>query len=161
MRKSRAKPIIILIVAFFLVLAAGIAVGAWMKGPAPRIDQKTGMKQETITLKNVPITVDVAETELEREHGLSGREGLGENEGMLFVFQSDGMYAFWMKDMKFSIDMLWIAKNGEVVYVVPSVSPDTYPASFAPSKDARYVLELPAGWAASHGVKEGDTVSFQ
>ena len=118
------------------------------------------MKQETITLKDIPITVDVAVNDAERERGLGGRDGLAENQGMLFVFTQDGNYPFWMKDMKFAIDILWISSTGEVVHIVPSLSPSTYPNSYQSPTLARYVLELPAGWAASHHVAEGDAVTF-
>ena len=86
------------------------------------------------------------------------RRIMPENRGMLFVFPSDGIYAFWMKGMLFSIDMLWLAADGTIVYLVQNASPDTYPHSFVPDKTARYVLELPAGFARSHGVGVGDIV---
>jgi len=77
---------------------------------------------------------------------------------MLFVFPEDGKYAFWMKDMRFSIDILWLSADGRVVYMALNVSPDTYPQVFRPDVPARYVLELPAGYAKAHAVRIGDIV---
>src|SRR3989338_3180334 len=57
------------------------------------------------------IKVDLALTMLEQAQGLSGREVLGENEGMLFVFDTPGKYSFWMKDMKFAIDIIWFTPS--------------------------------------------------
>ncbi|MDO8575927.1 MAG: DUF192 domain-containing protein, partial [bacterium] len=83
---------------------------------------------------------------------------LAADEGMLFVSPEDGGHAFWMKDMLFPIDILWISADGRVVYMAENVSPDTYPQSFRPDAPARYVLELPAGYAGAHGVSVGDVV---
>src|SRR3989338_5701660 len=54
------------------------------------------------------VRVTVADTPESRERGLSGRDGLASDEGMLFVFQNDGYHTFWMKDMLFSIDIIWL-----------------------------------------------------
>lgn len=115
-----------------------------------------GSTQRTIQLNGNAIRVSVASTPGEREQGLSGRTGLASDEGMLFVFQQDGDYAFWMKDMLFSIDMIWIDASGKIIYIAPSVSPETYPTAFDPHMNALYVLELPAGYAAEHNVVVGD-----
>lgn len=80
---------------------------------------------------------------------------------MLFVFQTDSKEAFWMKDMHFSIDMIWISASGQIVYMAQNVSPDTYPENFVPTSPARYVLEVPANYAAQHGWKIGDSIAFQ
>lgn len=117
-------------------------------------------KNPTVVLAGETVRVTIADTEAKREQGLSGRQGLAPHEGMLFIFQKDDRYAFWMKDMLFSIDILWLSADGTVVYIAPSVSPDTYPQAFVSSTPARYVLELPAGYAAAHGVKLGDKVQL-
>jgi uncharacterized membrane protein (UPF0127 family) len=117
-----------------------------------------GSASSTVQLKDRTIAVDVADTLATRERGLSGREGLGEDEGMLFVFPEDARYSFWMKDMRFSIDILWVSREGAIVDIREKVSPETYPTVFQPSTEARYVIELPAGWTTEHDVKIGDTV---
>ena len=112
----------------------------------------------TLQLGGQTIHISVAASESVRQQGLSGRTGLAADEGMLFVFPEDGKYAFWMKDMRFSIDILWLSADGRVVYMALNVSPDTYPQVFRPDVPARYVLELPAGYAKAHAVRVGDIV---
>lgn len=112
----------------------------------------------TIQLVGKMIEVMVADTPETRAKGLGGREGLAQDEGMLFIFDSDAKYPFWMKDMQFPIDILWISDKGEVVDIRENVLLSTYPAVFAPNSPARYVLELPAGFAKENGVSVGEIV---
>lgn len=111
-----------------------------------------------LQLRGESIRVSIADTDATREKGLGGRSGLASDEGMLFIFPKDGIYAFWMKDMQFSIDIVWLSAEGRVVYIAQNVSPSTYPRDFVPESPARYVLELPAGYCLSHGVQVGDIV---
>jgi uncharacterized membrane protein (UPF0127 family) len=82
------------------------------------------------------------------------------DEGMLFVYDTEGRYAFWMKDMRYSIDIIWITASHTVAGLWEHATPESYPRAFAPKTQAQYVLELPADWAAAHEVKIGDTVGF-
>lgn len=102
----------------------------------------------------------VAFSEEEKRKGLSGKSGLGENEGMLFVFEKPGKYGFWMKDMLFPIDIVWI-KNKKVVgweeNILPP-SPQTKESElkiYYPPQDVDLVLELPAKKSSSLNLKEG------
>lgn len=113
-----------------------------------------------IVLAGQALHVDVAATDAARAKGLGGRTSLGEGEGMLFVFPVDGDWGFWMKDMRFPIDILWLSSQKEVVYIAPSVSPETYPSVFHADKPARYVLEVPAGWTEAHKVGVGDVARW-
>jgi hypothetical protein len=108
-----------------------------------------------VTVGDTTIYVETAATEVARERGLSGRDSLAPNTGVLFVFDTDGEWGIWMKDMKFSIDILWLAEDGTVVTIAPNTSPDSYPQSFRPTAPAHYVLELPAGFAAAHSIGVG------
>ncbi len=115
----------------------------------------------TVTLKSETIRVQVADTPQSRARGLSGMLGLADDEGMLFVFDTDGHHSFWMKDMHFAIDILWMGQNGEIVHIVESAMPASYPAdAFVPALPARYVLELSSGWVRAHRVSLGDVVSL-
>ena len=99
------------------------------------------------------INAEFVETPELREMGLSGREGLGRNNGMLFVFDNETVNrCFWMKDMKFSIDMIWLDSDKKVVHIQENVSPDTYPESYCPDAPAQYVLEVEAGRAEQLGI---------
>lgn len=114
----------------------------------------------TIHVGGQVIHVSIADTRAMRALGLGGRAGLAYNEGMLFVFPRDDRYSFWMKDMLFPVDILWLAADGRVVYMVQRVDPNTYPKTFTPDATARYVLELPSGYAGKHGVAIGDLVQL-
>jgi uncharacterized membrane protein (UPF0127 family) len=111
----------------------------------------------TVLLDGQTISVSIADTEATRERGLGGRSGLADHEGMLFVFPQDGYYAFWMKDMEFSIDMVWLSAQGKVVFIEQNVAPSTYPNAFQPTSPARYVIELPAGFVQQYNIKIGDS----
>lgn len=138
----------------------GIAIiSAWGKsqfGIAAQGDLATRVVH--IGGRNVQVTV--VDTPASRERGLSGRSGLASDEGMLFVFPSDGKYGFWMKDMRFPIDIVWLSGRGEVLDMRTSVSPASYPAVFEPKAPARFVLELPAGFTDAYTVRIGDEVKF-
>ena len=140
------------VVAFVLVLA-----GLFYFGSIRGVSQSPGA---SVILDGKTISVSIADTEAAREKGLGGRTSLGLDEGMLFVFPKEGKYAFWMKDMRFAIDIVWLSKDSIIIYMKENISPDTYPASFAPNSPAAYVLELPAGYAESHGVRIGDKVAI-
>ena len=116
------------------------------------------MRTETILLNNIPIKALVADTEAERVQGLSGRNGLNESEGMLFVFDVPNKYGIWMKNMNFPIDIVW-ADGGKIISIEKSVSPTSYPKVFYPTTSARFVLELPAGFCDTHDLKVGDSFS--
>ncbi len=108
--------------------------------------------QRHIQIGDATVVVDIADTEGLREQGLSGRASLAEGQGMLFVFPEDNTQGFWMKDMRFSIDIIWLSADGKVVTIKPDASPDSYPEVFYPTAPVRYALEVPAGFAARHGV---------
>jgi uncharacterized membrane protein (UPF0127 family) len=107
------------------------------------------------------IRAEVASSEAERVRGLSHREGLKKNEGMLFEFDEPREVNIWMKDMKFSIDILWI-RDGEIVWIVENapVPSGGEVASYLPPVEATHVLEVPAGFAQEHGVAVGDALTI-
>lgn len=115
--------------------------------------------QATVRVAGKTFAVKVVDTPETRVRGLSGSDPLAKNRGMLFVFERDGAHAIWMKEMRFSLDIVWISRFGSVVHVEHNVHPDTYPRSFASRKPARYVLEIPAG--AGAGIQVGDPIHFE
>jgi len=118
------------------------------------------MGTRIVYLGDVPIRVELAETPQDKQRGLSGRDSLLEGEGMLFVYQTEGLYGFWMPDMRFSIDIVWIDRDMRVVHVAPEVPPESYPATFKPDTPALFVLEVPAGFMDRHGLGEGAVLTF-
>jgi len=115
-----------------------------------------------VIIGDIKIKVEVADDPVEMQAGLSGRESLDENHGMLFVFAEPGQPAFWMKDMKFPIDIIWI-QNDRVVDLAPNlpVVAAEFLSTYAPKEPANYVLEVNAGFVEEHGVKVGDRVDIK
>ena len=106
------------------------------------------------------LKVDLASTPETQEQGLSGRSGLEEDSGMLFIFDNPGKYAFWMKDMNFTIDMIWIGEDLSVIYIKENATPESYPGTFVSNKDAKYVLEVNALFSKKNNLKVGDKMEF-
>ena len=113
-----------------------------------------------VSVRDMKVKVDLALTLEEQGQGLSGRESLKEDEGMLFVFEKPGQYSFWMKDMNFPIDIIWIGENLKVVYIKENVLPESYPETYGPDRDAKYVLEVISGFSEKNNLKIGDRVEF-
>jgi uncharacterized protein len=106
------------------------------------------------------IMVDVMNTPESRAKGLSGRESLAEDEGMLFVFDSPSKNYFWMQGMNFAIDMIWINENMEIIYLKKDASPEDYLSTFGPDENSMYVLEVVSGFSDKNNLKLGDKVRF-
>lgn len=106
------------------------------------------------------LTLEIAETPDERRQGLSDRSSLGALDGMLFVFAEEGRHSMWMKDMLFSLDIIWIDDERRVVFIEEYVSPETYPRTFASPEPARYVLEVDAGRASEEGWDLGSVLEL-
>ena len=108
----------------------------------------------------INISVYIADSPAERTKGLSDREDLPENRGMLFVFDNDGKHGIWMKDMKFNIDAVWLDENKYVVDVNKNLMPSSYPKNYRPKTNARYILELPSGQVDARNITIGTQLSF-
>lgn len=111
----------------------------------------------SITLKDISLTVEMSQTPKQWENGLSGRTDLSELDGMLFVFPQYHVPIFWMKNMHFPIDMIWIS-GGVVVDITPSAPVETSDKlpTYSPRVPVNMVLETAAGWAAENNIANGD-----
>jgi uncharacterized membrane protein (UPF0127 family) len=110
----------------------------------------------------VEITAEVVIDEADRQRGLMFRESINPDQGMLFVFEDENFHSFWMKNMKISIDILWLDKNQRIVHIekkVPPCKKDPCP-SYPPGLPAKYVLELKDGSVEKHGLKLYDRIDF-
>ena len=144
-----------------LICAVGITVCSWWGKSEFGRASLENLPVQVIQVGGRDVHVTIADTISSRERGLGDRTGLAPDEGMLFVFASDAKYGFWMKDMHFPIDILWLSGRGEVLDMRKDVSPATYPAIFTPKAPARFVLELPAGFSEAYNVKIGDEVKMR
>ncbi len=122
--------------------------------PAPAATMKT------VTIRNSIIRVEVAETNIERARGLSGRESLAPDAGMLFIFDRPGRYSFWMKGMQFPLDFIYIRENRVVELRERVPLPADIPTPFSPEREFDAVLEVNAGWVAQNGIAIGEKVTF-
>ncbi len=112
-------------------------------------------------LDSTEILIETVETNEERALGLSGRDSIGLADGMLFVFSEEDEYGIWMKDMFFSIDIIWINSLGKVVFIEENVSPETFPNIFKPDKPAKFVLEVESGTVEKEGWVVGSRFVLQ
>ncbi|MBW3568736.1 DUF192 domain-containing protein [Candidatus Parcubacteria bacterium] len=114
---------------------------------------------EGLEIKNSCLALERVETNQARVKGLSDREGLPDNTGMLFVFEAPAEQCFWMKDMRFDIDIIWTNQAKQIIKIEKAVSPDSYPKSFC-AEDTKYVLEFDGGFAEEYGLKTGTRLKF-
>jgi uncharacterized membrane protein (UPF0127 family) len=148
------------------VFFASIILGAIVHGPKilAHVSDYSGYGDDKaeadyrivpISIGQTSLQVLVADTEEKRIKGLSHRNSLGPKQGMLFIFDEPGIYGIWMKDMKMSIDIIWVNKDMHVIYVQRGIFPETFPEVFEPDAYALYVLEVPAGFVENNHIEIG------
>jgi uncharacterized membrane protein (UPF0127 family) len=117
-----------------------------------------------VSVNGFKLIADLAVTQDQQTKGLAVRNQMNEGEGMLFVFQYPSRQSFWMKDMKFPIDIIWLDANRSVVYIVPNLEPCPSRGNcpgYLPDRDSLYVLETAAGFSHRHNVTVGTKANFQ
>lgn len=122
---------------------------------------KSTFSSPKLSIGKVTISVELANTDFKRQRGLSSRSTLGKDSGMLFIFPQAGKYAFWMQDMRFPLDFIWI-KDNRVVQITHNVFPPSkthgQPSIVSPRMEVDQVLEVNAGFVRDHAIKIGDPV---
>jgi uncharacterized membrane protein (UPF0127 family) len=116
-----------------------------------------------ICFKDNCVVVEIADTEASRARGLMFRDRLEQDCGMLFLFPSEDIYSFWMKNTFIDLDMIWLNKDLRVVEIksfVPACKDLDCP-SYIPEAKAKFVLELNAGYVDSHKIKINDKAYFK
>lgn len=119
----------------------------------------SGFKTGQLVINDISYTVYIAETDATRTQGLSGIRSMEVNEGVLFIFDQPQISRFWMKDMHFPLDFVFI-DYGKVVDVRSDVSPASYPDIISPRVPASLVVELNAGQIKQWNLKIGDAVKL-
>lgn len=137
-----------------------VSIALEPRTPAPTTEIQP-LERGMVVIGTTTVAVDIANSYQTRKQGLSGRSGLPQGSGMLFIFDREDIWSMWMKDMLFPIDIIWADSEGEIITIAHEVSPQTYPNSFSPTRPARYVLELPAGFAREQGIAEGAQLVVQ
>jgi len=142
-----------LLAVFFVIALVFLAVQ--YSGILKRVSSKE------IKVGGARFYVEVADTPIARARGLSGRDSLASDSGMLFLFSEPGTQVFWMKDMKFPIDIIWI-KGEKVIGMVIGAEPEDeedYELYKSPEPVDK-VLEINAGLVSRLGIKVGDQIAF-
>lgn len=163
------------LVYLFILLVGVIALAAWVSKPGNLTQllnqpgslatpSPTFTTTKTVKVGNTQFNAEIAKTPKEREIGLSGRDKMDDNSGMLFVFDRQNTRpTFWMKNVKFPLDLLWI-NDGKVVQIhknlmpIPAGTPDNQIKLYSPNQSVDYVLEILGGKSEQAGIKAGDSV---
>lgn len=119
------------------------------------------LPEKIIYINSKQIIAEVAALPQDRERGLMFRQGLEESRGMLFIFENTGKYSFWMKNMLFPIDIIWLSEDKKVVDLSQNLLPcKDLCDPVSPVNPVRYVLEVEAGFIKKNNVKIGDRIKF-
>jgi len=127
----------------------------------------TTSKTQSLSIADKTIvTIEIADTDEKRALGLSFRKSLPEKNGMLFIFETPGTYSFWMKDMNFPLDMIWIGEDNTIVDITenvpnPDLSAPLYDLPhYSPKVPAKMILEVNAGFSKKNVISLGDRVEI-
>lgn len=153
------------------IIAIGIFTQSFSGGKVSFFPQKasptvSSANTKIVKVKGSEVKVEIAKSEKERQKGLSERTSLEENSGMLFVFDSkNAKPTFWMKEMSFAIDIIWI-KDNKITEIDKNAKPEPGVADnklqiYSPEKPVDYVLEVNAGYSDKNSLKVGDSVDLQ
>ena len=132
----------------------------------PTATVPAAVRGPVVSIGGADFTVELALTAEEQIQGLSGRPTLTKDTGMLFVYQAPSTYSFWMPDMHFPLDIVWIASDCTVADVTLNALPPAPGQAnqdlplYSPKAPAQYVLEINAGEADAKGIREGVSVEF-
>lgn len=121
---------------------------------------KNTQAQTQVILGSKTFLMETASTPAEWQQGLSGHAPLEGGAGMIFIFDKPDNYGFWMKDMLFPLDIVWIGEDFRVVHIEKNLSPQTYPTAYYPGVPSKYVLEISAGESDKNDIKVGDLVKI-
>lgn len=167
-RLTRSKILYFILAVFLILLAVGWGVIIVNKGDLGcdiqiidnyRLDEPHG-KYSAAQPGTKCLRLERVNAPQELKKGLSGRKSIPEHQGMLFTFETPGMYCFWMRDMNFPIDIIWLDSEKRVVTVKENLKPETYPDNFCPDTAAQYVIEVNTGIARKALISEGSQLRF-
>lgn len=154
-RKSSKKKLALMVTLIVLCVLAVLLIFNENKIQAPQPPVQTNC----LSINNQCVELERADTNQARIKGLSDRESLAPGTGMLFVFEQPATECMWMKDMRFSIDIIWLDESKHISKTEQNVPPETYPKSFC-QDNTMYVIELNAGDVERLGLQVGQKLSF-
>ncbi len=106
------------------------------------------------------VFASVAKTWPDRIKGLSDTPYLPDEVVKFFVFDSLGLHSIWMKNMNYSLDIIWLDEAGSIVHIVEGAAPESFPAMFVPDSPAMYVVEAVEGFVKKNEITKGSTVTL-
>ena len=157
---------LVLVIVVFIIFGRGFSTGQFITQTATDSAQTQKKESTQITIKDLTIQAKIADEPKEHQIGLADYSSLSLGEGMLFVFDTSASYVFWMKNVEFAIDIIWIDENKKIVDIAPNVPPEPDKGEkeltrYKPKSDAKSVLEINAGISALHNLQIGDQVAFE
>jgi uncharacterized protein len=143
----------------FLILVFAVSTGAGLPIQNSEVESP---KAGQVCIKDSCFSVEVAATQSQRQYGLMDREYLDPDKGMLFVFEKEGNYRFWMKNTLIPLDIIWINSSQDIVYIERNAQPCTpdFCPSIDPGKNASYVLEINGGMSDKYSINVGDKANI-
>jgi uncharacterized membrane protein (UPF0127 family) len=117
-----------------------------------------------ISIKGLQLSADIPATRELMGKGLVVKNELKENESMLFVFEEHSRDSFWMKDMRFPIDIIWLDRIGKVVHIEENLMPCPLVficPTYSPSTDSQFTLETVSGFAQRHNISLGTNAKLE
>lgn len=168
MRRSTVRGCLLTMLLLVVTLGSGKAQVATSSPQEPGLPWTWSLQSykvlRTITIGDDVLTVEIADTGDLQTRGLSYRDGLEPGTGMLFVYPDSGNHTFWMKGMRFCLDIVWI-NDGAITGAAENACPEPGVADaqlmrYPSTGPAQFVLEVPAGWLAERGYGAGTAVDL-
>lgn len=148
------------------IAAVIIGIVGLMSIPSESKLESVEFPRGTIKIDDVPLEVQIADTEPRRVRGLMFQDQLPYDQGMIFVFDKPGLYSLWMLNMQFPLDMMWFDENGKIVHIEKNVPPCKTPLeittcqSIVPEGQATYVIEVTSGFVEQHKITKNSILNI-
>ena len=158
---TRAQALIPISIAAVIIGAVGL-----MTLPSESKLESVEFPRGTILVDDIPLEVQIADTESRRIRGLMFQDQLPYDQGMIFVFQEPGLYSLWMLNMQFSLDMIWFDQDGKIVHIEKDIPPCKSALEIAtcqsiiPDDNAIYVLEVTAGFIDQNNISKDSVLNI-
>lgn len=158
---TRAQALIPISIAAVIIGIVGL-----MSIPSESKLESVEFPRGMIKVDDVPLEVQIADTEPRRVRGLMFQDQLPYDQGMIFVFNEPGLYSLWMLNMQFPLDMMWFDENGKVVHIEENVPPCKAALEIAtcqsvvPASDAVYILEVTAGFIEQNNITKDSILTI-
>ena len=144
-----------------LLILAGIIAIILIFATVELLKEKQELAE--VCIKGECFKAELAISVKEKRHGLMNREKLGKREGMLFVYEEEKEYSFWMKNVKIPLDIIWIDKDKKIVFMKKNAEPcseERNCPSIKPDKKAKYIFEVRGGTASELNLSIEDSVEI-